>query len=106
MKRFAFISAFAVASLTAMYGQSSGATQRPTPEQTGQAHIATPSPKPGDRATDKRNDDANRKKKNTNPPNNPGVKSPITNPANGPVGSPTNPTPTTNPFAARERSVG
>jgi hypothetical protein len=92
MKRFALISAFA---LTAVYAQSPGATQRPTPEQTGQAHIATPSQKPGDSSTYKRDEDGRKKK--TNPPNNPGVKAPITNPANGPVGTPTNPTPTTNP---------
>jgi hypothetical protein len=91
MKRFAFISAFAAASLARMYAQAPEATQRPSPDQTGQAHIATPSPKPGESTTDKRNDDANRKKKETQPPNNPGVKSPITNPANGPVGTPTNP---------------
>jgi hypothetical protein len=93
MKRFAFLSAFALGSLTAMYAQTP-ATQTPSPAQTGQAHIATPSPKPGESTTDKRNDDANRKKKKTNPPENPGVKAPITNPANGPVGTPTNPTPT------------
>jgi hypothetical protein len=91
MKRFAFISAFALANLTAMYAQTPGATAKPTPEQTGQAHIATPGPKAGDSTTDRRNDDANRKKKKANPPENPGVKSPITNPANGPVGTPTNP---------------
>jgi hypothetical protein len=91
MKRFAFISALALASLTAMYAQAPEASQKPSPEQTGQAHIATPNPKPGESTTDKRNDDADRKKKETKPPNNPGVKAPITNPANGPAGTPTNP---------------
>jgi len=91
MKQFALITAFALASLPAVYAQTPGATQSPSPAQTGQAHVATPSPKPGDSTTGKRNDDANRKNKKTNPPNNPGVKAPITNPANGPVGTPTNP---------------
>jgi hypothetical protein len=91
MKRIALIPVFALVAASAMYSQTSGTTQRPTPDQTGQAHIATPSPKPGDSTTYKRDDDANRKKKETKAPNNPGVKAPITNPANGPVGTPTNP---------------
>lgn len=91
MKRFALIPAFALASLSAMYAQDSSATQRPSPEQTGQAHIATPTPKAGNNTTYKRDDEANRKKNKTNPPANPGVKAPIRNPANGPVGTPTNP---------------
>ncbi len=90
MKRFAFISAFGMVGLAAMYAQAP-TTIPPSPAQTGQAHIATPSQKPGDSTTYKRDDDANRKKKKTEPPNNPGAKEPIRNPANGPVGTPTNP---------------
>jgi hypothetical protein len=91
MKRFALIPAFALANMAAIYAQAPEATQKPSPEQTGQAHIATPTPKASDNSTNKRNDDADRKKKESNPPRNPGVKSPVTNPANGPVGTPTNP---------------
>ena len=91
MKRFALIPAFALANLGAMYAQTPAAPTQPSPGQTGQAHIATPSQKPGDSTTYKRDDDANRNKKKTEPPNNPGAKEPIRNPANGPVGTPTNP---------------
>jgi hypothetical protein len=91
MKRFAIISAFGAASLNAMYAQAPEATQKPSPEQTGQAHIATRSKKSDDNPTNKRNNDADRKKKESGPPQNPGVKSPVTNPANGPPGTPTNP---------------
>ena len=87
MKRFALIPALALVSLTAIYAQAPGASGA----QTGQAHIATPPTNPGESRTDKRNDDANRKKNDTRPPNNPAVKAPITNPSNGPVGTPTNP---------------
>ena len=87
MTRLAFICALGA---VASYGQAP-ATPPPSPSQTGQAHIATPNQKPGNSTTYKRDDDANRKKKKTEAPNNPGVKTPIRNPANGPVGTPTNP---------------
>jgi hypothetical protein len=88
MKRFALLSAFVLADVIRVYAQAPGTNANPSPAQTGQAHIATPSPKSSDGTTNRRND-ANRTK--ANPPNNPGVKEPIRNPANGPVGTPTNP---------------
>jgi hypothetical protein len=89
MKRFALIPVLAVG---AMYAQAPETTQKPSPEQTGQAHIATPTPKAGASTTG-----TDRKPQKTTPPRDPAVKAPITNPANGPVGTPTNPTPTTTP---------
>jgi hypothetical protein len=89
MMRFALISIFAAG---AIYAQAPETTQKPSPEQTGQAHIAKPAPKPSQSTSG-----TARKTQNTAPPRDPGVKAPITNPANGPVGTPTNPTPTTNP---------